>query len=183
MLSTALPQRSPLPHTSADLQWMESVPCVQGPRQDAGGSSDINMGVRTAAAAYALSQRAGGQTRVIAMGLRTADEALALSGVDYMIIPDSVSAALEGQSTLAGYNDGLSAAKGAADGAAVVPVLDAAAVAAADLPELEAVASAAELEAAMGMAGSELLAKKIAADCEAVAQVEELLSSVVVARE
>lgn len=156
---------------------------MQGPRQDAGGARDINMGVRTAAGAYALAQRAGGKTRVIAMGLRTADEALALSGVDYMIIPDSVSVALEGQSTLAGYNDGLSAAQGAADGAASVPALDAAAVADADIPEVETVASAGELEAAMGMPGSVLLAKKIAADCEAVARVEELLSSVVVARE
>lgn len=154
-----------------------------GPRQDAGGAGDINMGVRTAAAAHALSQRAGGRTRVLAMGLRTSAEALALSGIDYLIIPDSVSSALEAQATLAGYNDGLSAAAGAAEGPAEVPALDAAAVAAADLPDMDVPTSAAELEAAMGMAGSELLAKKIAADREAVGRVEALLSNVVVARE
>eukprot|EP00892_Ulva_mutabilis_P007282 jgi/Ulvmu1/4926/UM203_0005.1 len=155
-----------------------------GPRQDAGGAGDINMGVRTVATAYALAQRAGGDTRVIAMGLRTADEALALSGVDYMIVPDEVSAALAAQATLAGYNDGLSAAVGAGGGGgAAVPALDAAAVAAADVPDAAAAGSAAELQADMDMAGSELLARKVAADAEAAGRVEELLCSVVVARE
>lgn len=164
--------------------WAEVCRWLQGPRQDAGGAGDINMGVRTAAAAHALAQRAGGRTRVLAMGLRTAAEALALSGIDYLIIPDSVSTSLEAQATLAGYNDGLSAAGAAAeDGPAAVPALSADAVAAADLPELEAPTSVAALEAAMGMAGVELLAKRIEADCEAVGRVEELLSSVVVARE
>lgn len=155
---------------------------MQGPRQDAGGAGEINMGVRTAAAAYALAQRGGGGTRLVATGVHTAEEALALSGIDYMLIPDDVSAELAAQATLAGYNDGLSAAAAAASGGAV-PALDAAAVAAADLPEVGPVGSAAELAAEMGMAGAELLGKKIAADREAVARVEELLGSVVVARE
>lgn len=140
------------------------------------------MGVRTAAAAYALAQRGGGGTRLVAMGLRTADEALALSGIDYMIVPDDVSAALAAQATLAGYNDGLSAAA-PSGGAATVPALDSAAVAAANLPELAAATSAEGLQAEMGMAGVELLEKKIAADREAAARVEELLSNFVVARE
>lgn len=141
------------------------------------------MGIRTAAGAYALAQRSAGSTRVLAMGIRTDAEALALSGVDYMIIPDSVSASLEAQATLAGYNDGLSAAEGAAEGGLDIPALDSKAVAAADLPTIEVPASAADLDAAMGMAGSELLAKRITSDCESAMRVEELLTSVVVARE
>jgi transaldolase len=69
----------------------------------------INMGVRTTAAIYNYAQQQGSSTRIVVTGLRKADEVLALSGVDYMILSDSVCKQLAESGTLHGYNDGLAA--------------------------------------------------------------------------
>lgn len=82
---------------------------AQGPRQDAGLQASINMGVRTTAAIYNYAQQQGSPTRIVVTGLRTADEVLALSGVDYMIVSETVSKQLAERGTLDGYNDGLAA--------------------------------------------------------------------------
>jgi hypothetical protein len=82
---------------------------MQGPRQDAGLQSKVNMGVRTSTAIYNYAQQQGAATRIVVTGLRKADEVLALSGVDYMIVSQSVCKQLADRATLDGYNDGLAA--------------------------------------------------------------------------
>ena len=94
------------PERSARLSYMRAM---QGPRQDAGLQTSVNMGVRTTAAIYNYAQQQGSSTRIVVTGLRKADEVLALSGVDYMIVSESVCKQLAERGTLDGYNDGLAA--------------------------------------------------------------------------
>lgn len=82
---------------------------MQGPRQDAGLQSNVNMGVLTTSAIYNYAQQQGSSTRIVVTGVRTADEVLALSGVNYMIVSESVCRQLAERGTLDGYNDGLAA--------------------------------------------------------------------------
>lgn len=156
----------------------------QAPRQDAGGdSSGINVGARAAAAMYAYAQQQGGVTKVIVAGLRKADEAIALSGVDYMIMPSDVSDKLRKQSTLQGYNDGLSAAS-STEGTAGVPVLSVEAVAAREFKAQDvADVDEAHFAAELGMAGVDLLQSKLADDIAAVAKVAALMENMAIARE
>lgn len=88
---------------------------MQGPRQDAGLQTSVNMGVRTSAAIYNYAQQQGSSTRIVVTGLRTAEEVLALSGVDYMIVSERVCKKLADRGTLDGYNDGLAADQSQAD--------------------------------------------------------------------
>lgn len=160
---------------------------VQGPRQDAGGASAANVGVRTAATAYTFAQREGdgdaGTTRVVVVGVRTPAEALQVSGVDYMVLPDSVQQQLRSTATLQGYNDGLSAAARDSDGAGV-PALSRAAVEAYEFSDREVAELTADtFQDEMGMAGQALLREQLARDSEAASRVSSMICSVVVARE
>ncbi|NJR42378.1 MAG: hypothetical protein HC767_06660 [Akkermansiaceae bacterium] len=71
--------------------------------------------MRTTATIYNYAQQQGSSTRIVVTGLRTADEVLALSGVDYMIVSESVCKQLAQRGTLDGYNDGLAADKSVED--------------------------------------------------------------------
>lgn len=161
----------------------ESV-CVglQGPRQDAGLVSDINMGVKTTAAIYSYAQQQGASTRIVVTGLRSADEVIALSGVDYMIVPEEIRKKLADRGTLDGYNDGLSADE-PTEGSGIPMLSPEAAKTMALHEKVEAALSEKEFDEEMGMAGRDLLDEKLAGDCKNVERVEGLLMSMVVARE
>jgi hypothetical protein len=157
---------------------------LQGPRQDAGCSSEANVGVRTAATAYTFAQREGAQppSRIVVIGVRKATEAKLLSGLDYMILPDNVQAQLQAEATLQGYNDGLSAAASVDD--LGVPALSRAVVEGYEFRDEEiAEVEEAAFDDELGMAGRELLREKLGRDRERVEQVVSMLGHVAVARE
>jgi hypothetical protein len=149
--------------------------------------------VRTASNAYLFAQReAGGggggtacgdATRVVVVGVRKAAEAKLLSGVDYMILPDTVQRQLQAEATLQGYNDGFSAADTGSSGG--VPALNRAAVEAAEFRagDVAEVSGAEAFQEALGMAGAALLRERLARDSEAAGQIVTMLGHVVVARE
>lgn len=156
---------------------------MQGPRQDAGGSADVNVGVRTASAIFSYAQQQGGHTRVIVAGLRKSSEAIQLSGIDYIIAPAEIVKKLQQQSTLQGYNDGLSATAPSGD-ATAIPQLSADFVRAFEFSaqEVEDVDEQ-HFDAELGMAGHELLTEKVQDDVAAAEKVSKLVKQVVVARE
>ena len=156
---------------------------LQGPRQDAGGDGKINVGVRTAESIYCYAQQQGGKTRVIVAGLRKQEEALQLSGIDYMVMPATIADKLRKQSTLQGYNDGFSATANETD-ANTIPQLSASYVKQHEFDDREvADVDEKEFESELGMAGLDLLDNKLLADVKAANKVSELVRTVVVARE
>lgn len=74
---------------------------VQGPREDAGGgSSSVNVGARLASAMYDFTRQFGAGTRIVMSGIRTVEEALQLSGADYLVLSDKLQAKLAAEETL-----------------------------------------------------------------------------------
>jgi transaldolase len=155
---------------------------LQGPRQDAGLVSNINMGVKTATAIYSYAQQQQSATRIVVTGLRKAEEVVALSGIDYMIVPGEIAKQLASRGTLDGYNDGLSAA--AATEGSGIPMLSPEMAKELELSEqVVSGLSEKQFEEEMGMAGLDLLNDRLAGDCKVAERVESMLMSMVVARE
>ncbi|KAK9916495.1 hypothetical protein WJX75_003327 [Coccomyxa subellipsoidea] len=96
--------------------WFHKYPGVirdpKGPREDSGFLSDVNPGVRMAARMYNYCQKYHPKTKVMVSGLRKAKDALALAGVDYLVVGPKVLATLSETPTLQGYNDGLTTLPG-----------------------------------------------------------------------
>ncbi|CAL8466910.1 g6446 [Coccomyxa elongata] len=91
--------------------WYHKYPGVirdpKGPREDSGFLSKVNPGVRMAARMYNYCQKYHPKTKVMVSGIRSTKDALALAGVDYLVVGPKVLAALAEAPTLQGYNDGL----------------------------------------------------------------------------
>ena len=162
---------------------LDGLACAQGPRQDASGVSKVNVGVRTAAAIYTYAQQQGARTKVIAAGLRKPEEVLALSGIDYMIMPSEIVRKLENQSTLQGYNDGFTASQVEDDYADMPKLSDKYVQAHKFRPEEVDDVDEKHFSEELGMAGMDLLQSKVSDDIAAADRVCELIRNVVVARE
>ena len=115
--------------------------------------SDTHFSIPHSSRAYCRRFHPG--TAVMASGVRTREEALALSGVDYLVAGPKVLASLAAKPTTAGYNDGLTAAAGSGgDGPALTP----ARAAAMEFSEADtAPVTQADFEEGLGAAGRDLL--------------------------
>jgi transaldolase len=80
-----------------------------GPRQDVGGlfKSDINPGVQLVQRMYNYVKKYHPKSVVMASGIRRKEDALALAGIDYLVLSGRVVEQLDRTPTLQGYNDGL----------------------------------------------------------------------------
>ena len=58
------------------------------------------------------------KTKIMASGIRTKEDALALCGIDYLVMPSKVELELAATPTAAGYNDGLHALESGEEGTA-----------------------------------------------------------------
>ena len=58
------------------------------------------------------------KTKIMASGIRTKEDALALCGIDYLVMPSKVELELAATPTAAGYNDGLHALESGDEGTA-----------------------------------------------------------------
>jgi hypothetical protein len=74
--------------------------CLQGPREDAGTASPVNVGVRLAAAMYDFTRQFGAGTKIVMTGIRSMEEAVQLSGADYLVLSDKLQAQLSSADTL-----------------------------------------------------------------------------------
>ncbi|CAL5225633.1 g8489 [Coccomyxa viridis] len=79
----------------------------KGPREDTGFMSAVNPGVRMAERIYNFCKKYHAKTQVMVSGIRKPADALALCGVDYLVVGPKVLATLKDSQTLQGYNDGL----------------------------------------------------------------------------
>ncbi|KAK9792691.1 hypothetical protein WJX73_002290 [Symbiochloris irregularis] len=81
-----------------------------GPRQDSGslGLGD-NPGLKLVERIYNYCHKHHPRTKVMVSGIRRKQDALALAGMDYLVVGDKVLSELGGTDTLQGYNDGFSA--------------------------------------------------------------------------
>ncbi|KAJ9512011.1 hypothetical protein QJQ45_004417 [Haematococcus lacustris] len=142
----------------------------QGPRQDAGGLSGPDPGVALACDVYNYVKAYHQRTQVMASGLRTREDAEALAGCDFLLLPGSVIQALAATPTAAGYNDGWRAG-GPGGEEEEEPGLRARLS-----PEAAKAAAPAEMEQLtealfrerLGQAGSELLARALKDSVESV---------------
>lgn len=101
--------------------WYDRHPGVirdpHGPREAAAmaaagyGSAQPNPGVLLLEKVYAYCGQFHPKTKLMASGIRTKAEALALAGVDYLVVGPRVLEALQSSATLEGYNDGLHASQ------------------------------------------------------------------------
>lgn len=141
-----------------------------GPREDSGALSSYDPGLELAKGLYCYARRFHRHSKVMASGIRTRADALALSGIDYMVVGAKVLGQLEGQATDMGYNDGLSAMAGGGVGleAALSPQV----AEASDVMQLEPVTQA-SWQSGLGLAATELLSAGLSGQ---VADVEGLLA-------
>jgi len=147
------------PSVAALSDWYRAFPNAirnpKGPREDAGGSPGATPGVDLVARIWCYMRRFHPGTAVMASGVRTREEALALSGVDYLVTGPKVLAALAAKPTTAGYNDGLSGAGGAGESG---PALNAPRAAAMAFDEADTAPVTKQLfEEGLGAAGRDLL--------------------------
>jgi transaldolase len=169
------------PSVAALGDWYRAFPNAiknrKGPREDAGGAPGATPGVDLVARIWCYVRRFHPKTAVMASGVRTREEALALSGVDYLVTGPKVLAALAAKPTTAGYNDGLRSTAGTAPGPALTPAVAAAAV----FDEADTAPVTKQLfEEGLGTAGRDLLAagvKRLQAD---VARVVPAMQSLTV---
>lgn len=130
----------------------------KGPREDSGGF-DVgdNPGIKLVERIYNYCQKLYPKTKVMVSGVRRKEDALALAGVDFLVVGDKVLTELGGASTMQGYNDGLKAT-GDDDDATVQPQLTVAAAQRAEFSQddLQPL-SEADYRAKLGQAGQELL--------------------------
>jgi len=91
-----------------------------GPRQDAGLVSDVDPGVKLMIKVYNYVKKFHPDVQLMASGVRSKTQALALAGLDYIVVSPQVIKALEAAPTLSGFNDGLHAGTDSADDIEVV---------------------------------------------------------------
>lgn len=147
------------PSVAALSDWYRAFPNAirnpKGPREDAGGSPGATPGVDLVARIWCYMRRFHPGTAIMASGVRTREEALSLSGVDYLVTGPKVLAALAAKPTTAGYNDGLSGAGGAGESG---PALNATRAAAMAFDEADTAPVTKQLfEEGLGAAGRDLL--------------------------
>jgi len=158
----------------------------KGPRQDAGGDdSGINVGVRLAKAMYDYTRQFGAGTRIVMTGIRTIDEALQLSGADYLIIPETIQAKLKSATTLQGYNDGFTAVTSSDDDDEFSPALTShdASRHVFTRDELGELTDEEQFNEKLGMAGRDLLESQIDAASKNADRISELLGNFATSRE
>lgn len=147
------------PNVGRTRDWYNKNPGVirdpHGPREDSGFSSGVDTGIRLASELYGYIKKFHPKTQVMASGLRTADDALALSGCDYLVLTAKVMSDLETTPTLQGYNSGLSAAATTEEDG-IERMLSPAAAAASDLADMGPI-SEAQFNEMLGPCGKELL--------------------------
>lgn len=153
------------PSVAALADWYRAFPNAiknpKGPREDAGGAGDgASPGVNLVTRIWCYMRRFHPGTAVMASGVRTREEALALSGVDFLVTGPKVLASLAAKPTTAGYNDGLrSTGGGSAPGPALTQAL-------ADATEFDAADTAQVtkqlFEEGLGAAGRDLLTAGVA---------------------
>ena len=161
------------PSVAALADWFRRFPNAirnpKGPREDAGGGgSGSSPGVALVTRIWCYTRRFHPGTAVMASGVRSREEALALSGVDFLVAGQKVLAALAAKPTTAGYNDGLRSTGGDAPGPALTQAVADAAV----FDEADTAPVTKQLfEEGLGAAGRDLLAagvQRLQADVDRV---------------
>mmetsp|Transcript_25893 Transcript_25893/g.56419 ORF Transcript_25893/g.56419 Transcript_25893/m.56419 type:complete len:389 (-) Transcript_25893:900-2066(-) len=159
------------PNVGRTRDWYNKNPGVirdpKGPRQDAGYVSPVDPGVLLVIQLYNYVHKYHSKTKVMASGIRTKEDALALSGVDFLVAPAKVLKELGSTATTEGYNDGLHAAESAGSSSA----LNTKAAKESDVDKMGAITEA-SFQEGLGVAGKELL--KISLQ-QKVADVQRLL--------
>lgn len=126
------------PNVGRVRDWYNRHPGVirdpKGPREDSGFSSRSDPGVGLVKELYAYIKKYHPKTQIMASGLRTKEDALNLSGCDYLIVNSKIISALAAAPTMAGYNDGLSAGDSVSE--SVERQLSPQAAAASDVPQV-----------------------------------------------
>lgn len=150
------------PNVGRVRDWFAKHPGVirdpKGPREDSGFGSSTDPGLELVRALYAYGRKYHPSTRIMASGIRTREDALALSGCDYLVLGARVMAQLAAQATDQGYNDGLSAVGGSSGLAAqLTPAL----AKATELPKMGPVDQS-SFKSGLGLVGGELLAAGLA---------------------
>ena len=81
---------------------------VKGPREDAGGASDIHPGRALVKKFYGYCKKHHPKTKIMVSGIRTREDALSMAGVDYIVLGPKVLKLLDEVPTAEGYNYDLS---------------------------------------------------------------------------
>eukprot|EP00798_Chlamydomonas_sp_ICE-L_P021618 gene21618-28620_t len=144
--------------------------------QDSGYSSSINVGVKLVHDLYTYCQKYHPKTKIMASGVRNHADALALSGVDYMILPVSVMKDLEVVPTIAGYNDGLHPLAGSGVDDQTLRPLMSQDLAAATQMEKVGIIDEETFNDGIGMAGADLLEAGLHLKAQDLKRLKPLLS-------
>eukprot|EP00884_Botryococcus_braunii_P009450 jgi/Botrbrau1/18506/Bobra.0072s0084.2 len=129
----------------------------KGPREDSGATSTENPGIKLAERIYSYVKQLHPKTRVMISGIRKKEDALALAGADFLVVGPKVVQELSQMPTLAGYNDGYSAA--GEDNLDFVPLSPEAAKEAEFSDAEKATVSKQSFEEGLGLVGKELLSE------------------------
>ncbi|GAX80172.1 hypothetical protein CEUSTIGMA_g7610.t1 [Chlamydomonas eustigma] len=161
------------PNVGRTREWYNKHPGVirdpLGPRQDAAGQSSVDPGRLLVEQVYNYTKKFHPKTKVMASGIRTKEDAMALSGVDYLVVSSKVIAELSAVPTAAGYNDGLQAMGSVDEGMDVAFSLEAAQRCGIQMmPSIDKKTFNADL----GIAGEELLRQSLQ---QQVDQAEQIL--------
>jgi len=153
----------------------------KGPRQDAGIPGGIDPGIQLAVEVYNYLKCHYPKTAVMATGIRSREDALALAGYDFLVLPPPVIETMKQTTTISGYNDGLQATEPIAEG--VMPRVVSPQNAKAANPEKvdtkDVMSNTSSFEQALGMAGKELLSAGLASslkDVQALASLSKATS-------
>jgi len=153
----------------------------RGPRSDGGSLFDNdNPGVQLAERIYNYCAKYHPKTKVMVAGFRSKADALALAGVDYLVLNERIVDSLDKATTLQGYNDGFRADE--KDNESGVPQqLSSDSAQQVEFSSSETVEVTRQLfEEGLGMAGLELLDTGIKGLVEDVNRLEPIFSNLAI---
>lgn len=172
------------PNVGRIMDWYRKHPGYiknqKGPRSDGGSLfDDDNPGVQLAERIYNYCRKYHPKTKVMVAGLRNKADALALAGVDYLVLNERIVHSLDAATTLQGYNDGFRADKPGDD--SVPQQLSADSAQQAEFSSSETVEITRQLfEEGLGMAGLELLDSGIKTLVEDVNRLEPIFGNLAI---
>ncbi|DBA67125.1 TPA: hypothetical protein ACH3X2_001449 [Trebouxia sp. C0005] len=173
------------PNVGRIMDWYKKHPGYiknqRGPRSDGGSLFDNdNPGVQLAERIYNYCAKYHPKTKVMVAGFRSKADALALAGVDYLVLNERIVDSLDKASTLQGYNDGFRADE-KDDESGVPQQLSSDSAQQVEFSSSETVEVTRQLfEEGLGMAGLELLDTGIKSLVEDVNRLEPIFSNLAI---
>lgn len=174
------------PNVGRIMDWYKKHPGyiknLRGPRQDGGSlfEDGDNPGVQLAERIYNYCAKYYPKTKVMVAGFRNKADALALAGVDYLVLNERIIDSLDKATTLQGYNDGFRADEND-DQSGVPQQLSSDSAQDVEFSSSETVEVTRQLfEEGLGMAGLELLDKGIKNLVEDVNRLEPIFQNLAI---